>query len=123
MNDSVMIVTLTIPFVFVIAIVWLNINEKQKRRQLQAEVYAKALEKGQPVPSDLFAEPKQKPLNTGIILIATGIGISTLFWLMSFFFKVLLSIAPVGLLSLMVGVAHLIIYFIEKKKDGGENAK
>jgi hypothetical protein len=131
MNDVVMIVTLTLPFVFVIAIVWLKNSEKQKRRQLQAELYAKALEKGQPLPSDLFAEPKQKPLNTGIILIAAGIGMSLLFWLMSIFFAsidkdaslALFSVMPVGLVPFMIGVANVIIYHIGKKKDDSEKAK
>ena len=131
MNDLVTIVVLILPFVFVIAITWINNNEKQKRHQLQAELYAKALEKGQPIPNDLFAENKRKTLNTGINLITAGIGISLLFWLMSIFMtsinpdvsKLFLPLMFVGLLPFMVGIAQVIIYFIEKKKDGGENAK
>jgi hypothetical protein len=112
------IVVLTVPFIFVIAMVLLGMNEKHKRNLLQADLYIKSLEKGLPIPAELFAEPKQKTLHTGIILIAVSIGISLLFWLMD-----MVKIASVGLPPFMVGVAHVIIYFIEKKKESGENAK
>jgi len=132
MNDLVTIVVLIIPFVFVIAITWINSNEKQKRRQLQADLYAKALEKGQPIPTDLFAEDKKQknPLNEGILLIAVGIGLALFIWL---FFNATAKthpnaapavwIASVGLIPFMAGVAQLIIYFIEKKKTANKDAK
>ncbi|MDR0795195.1 MAG: DUF6249 domain-containing protein [Tannerella sp.] len=132
MQELVTIVVLVIPFVFVIVITWLKFYEKHKQNQLQAELYVKCLEKGQPIPSDLFPrEPKPKTLNIGIILIAAGIGISLLLWLMSIslssFIKeastILFSLTPVGILPFLVGVAHVMIHFIEKKKDNGENAK
>ena len=124
MQDLVTIVTLTLPFVFVIAIVWITTVEKQKRRQLEAELYAKALEKGQPMPTDLFAEDKKKPLKDGIILIAISIGITVFLWVLfnslaqgnpeeAVLFR---SLTLVGLIPFMAGVAQLIIYFIGKKK-------
>ena len=132
MNDLVTIVVLILPFVFVIAITWINTNEKHKRRQLQADLYAKALEKGQPVPSDLFVEEKKQhnPLNTGIILTAVSIGIIVFLWV--FFNGIAQSgqkdehitvVAWVGLIPLMAGIAFLIIHFIEKKKAANKDAK
>lgn len=131
MNDLVTIAVCTLPFVFVIAIVWLQNNEKHKLRQLQAELYIKALENGQPVPADLFKEDKKqyKPLNTGIILIAVSIGIISCLWL---FFSAIAQtnpeatglswIASVGLIPLQAGIAFVIIHFIEKKKTANKDA-
>ena len=129
---------LTVPFAFVIIVLWLQINEKHKRYQLQAELYTKALEKGQPIPTDCFPEPKKKrnPLNTGIICIAVGIGIIVFIWLMATSLahvsedamngemsRFFLSFASVGVIPFLIGVAYVIIHFIEKKKVVGENAK
>src|SRR5215469_16482556 len=85
MSDLVTITVLTVPFIFVIAITWIQHNEKNKRRRLQTDLYAKALEKGQPLPSDLFTENKPKPLKplyNGIILVGVGIGLSLMLFLM-----------------------------------------
>ena len=133
MPGLVTIVTLILPFAFVIVMVWLKNNEKQKRQQLQADLYVKALEKGQPVPTDLFAEDKKKdnPLNTGIILIAVSIGITVFLWLLfdSLAQKeleeaaVLRSIPLAGLIPFLAGVAFLIIHFIEKKKAANKDVQ
>ena len=132
MGDLVMTVVLIIPFVFVIVITWLKNNEKHKRNQLQADLYAKALEKGQPIPTDAFTEPEKKmnPLHVGFICTAAGIGISLMLWLMSVSFArldegasiVFQSFASVGIIPLLVGIAFFFIYFIEKKKGANENA-
>jgi protein-S-isoprenylcysteine O-methyltransferase Ste14 len=125
---------LTVPFIFVIIITWLKIEEKNKRNRLQADLYSKAIEKGQTVPTEWFAaEPvkKSKPLNTAIILIAVGVGISLFFWLMSI---ALVSVdreaadglraaSSIGVLPFLVGIAFLIIHFLEKKKVASEDAK
>ena len=123
-----------VPAVLVILIVWFRNNVRNKRYQLQADLYAKALEKGQPVPADLFAaepERKRSPLNTGIILMSAGLGISLLFVLMAIslanfepdaFFG-LMSAASVGVVPFLVGVGYLIIHYIEKKKASAEHAK
>ena len=83
-----------LPFIMIIFIVWFRSKDRRRRYELQAELYAKAIEKGQAMPTDLFVEtkkgqgdllekPKKKrnPLNTGIICIAVGIGIFLLIWL------------------------------------------
>jgi len=122
-----------IPATLVILIVWLRNNARTKRYQLQADLATKALEKGQPISADLFAEIERKhnPLNTGIILMSAGIGISLVFVLMAFsiahlypdaFFG-LMSAASVGVVPFLVGVGFLIIHFIEKGKATNGNAK
>ena len=117
-----------VPAALVILIVWFKSNEKRKRYQLQAELYAKALEKGQPVPADLFAEPKKKrnPLNTGIICISVGIGVALFIWLAKGAVPGGTQIgkaASLGIIPFLIGVAYVIIHFIEKKKTVNENAQ
>lgn len=122
-----------VPAAMIILIVWFRNNAKTKRYQYQADLATKALEKGQPISADLFAEieMKRNPLNTAIILIAAGIGISLFFILMSaFFLKIdtnasssLLAVSSVGILPFFIGLAYLIIHFIEKKKAAKKDAK
>jgi len=137
MHVLVTITTLIIPFIFVIVIVWLNNDEKRKRQQLLADLYVKSIELGQPVPDNLFVEPKKakqfKPLNTGILCIALGIGISLFSLLVVIFLsdsevdesaKVFFSlVGSIGIIPFFIGIAFVIIHFLGKKKDTGEDAK
>ena len=138
MHVLVTITTLILPFIFVIVIVWLNNDEKRKRQQLLADLYVKSIELGQPVPDNFFkVEPKKakqfKPLNTGIICIALGIGISLFSLLVVIFLsgseidesgKIFFSlVGSTGIIPFLIGIAFVIIHFIGKKKDIGEDAK
>ena len=118
-----------VPVAMIILIIWIIFNARRKRYQLQAELYAKALEKGQPIPADLFAvEPQKKrnPLNTGIICIAVGIGVALFIWLSNGAMPEGVQIggaASLGIIPFLIGVAYVIIHFIEKKQGKTENAK
>ena len=125
-----------VPAVMIVLIVRYNSQERVKRYQLQADLYAKAIEKGQAVPTvptDWFAAPSKKrnPLNTGIICMATGMGFSLAVWLTTVFLNqwidemiaTLRSITAVGIIPFLIGVAYVIIHFIEKKKCTNENAQ
>jgi 4-hydroxybenzoate polyprenyltransferase len=107
---------LLIPAVMIILIVWFISIERRKRHQLQTEIYTKALEKEQPMPTDLFAEPKKKrkPLNIGIICIAVGISMGL---------ALNKDAASLGFIPFFIGVAYVIIHFIEKKKAVGDKAQ
>ena len=129
--NIIAIILLTVPFVFIIIIEWLRIKERRKLYELRAELYAKALEMGQPIPNDVLTKLKKRtnPLNTGMICIAVGLGLSLFIWSISFagfdpkgvsFFRAL---ASVGNIPIFVGIAFIIIHFIEKKKPGSEDAK
>ena len=135
MNFFVVIVLL-VPFIFVIVIEWLKNKDKRIRYELQADLYSKALENGQPIPTDLFLEPKKKnnpinPLNVGIICIAIGIGLTLLFLLMSIFgtqiengFSTVMKVfSAMGIIPFLIGVAFVIIHFVGKKKSGVEDAE
>ena len=117
-----------VPAAMIILIVWFRNNARTKRYQLQADLAAKALEKGQTVSADLFAEieRKRKPLNTGIILIAVGIGVALFIWLSKGAVPGGYAIgkaASIGIIPFLIGVAYVIIHFIEKGKSSNENEK
>jgi len=130
------VLALTIPFIFVIIITWLKSDEKRKKQQFNADLYFKFLEKGQPSPvdlADIINEPQKLriPLSVGTILLFVGAGISLTLWLMSVILSsiesnasnALFTFVPVGILPFVIGIAFVIIHFIEKKKDGIEDAK
>ena len=127
---SAIIGCIFLPIIMVILIVWFKSKEKSKRYEVQAELYAKALEKGQPIPADWFVEPQKKryALNTGIICIAVGISLFLFFLMVSAFAGqmdanaagVFKAFTSVGIIPFLIGVAFLIIHFIEKKKSSNE---
>ena len=112
----------------VILIVWFKSKENRQRNQLQAELCAKAIEKGQPLPENLFVYPRKKKkvlnsLNTGILCIALSLGISLF---------ILLGLPPypgdgepaaIGIIPFLIGIAFLIIHFIGKKQNKSEIAQ
>ena len=118
------------PVIMIVLIVWLKSNARIKLYQLQADLYAKSLEKGQTVPADLFAEPKKEKnktsLKSGIICMAAGIGIALTAWVMFFFLKseiedrdvlILTVIGSIGIIPFMIVIAFLIIHFADNKKN------
>ena len=119
-----------VPAAMVVLIVWFKSKERGKRQHLQAELYAKALEKGQPIPADLFVEPlkdkqKRNPLNTGIICIAVGIGVALFIWMSGGAVPgvELKKAASLGIIPFFIGVAYVLIHFLEKGKNASEDAK
>ena len=123
------------PAAFVL-IEWVRNVTKRKLYELQAEMYTKALENGQSVPLDLFAEPKKvqvqkksKFRNAGVICTFTGIGIALSCLLMAVLIPdkeaalVAKVFSTIGIMPFFIGIAFLIIHFIEKKKSVGENAQ
>ena len=141
-----------LPLITVILVVWFKSAEKHKRYQLQAELYAKAIEQGKPVPTDLFVFPKKRrySLHAGLICIAAGIGIALAMWMMSvissslvssadnplsgafepmisigfqYRSRFILSFGALGIIPFLIGVAFIIIHFIEKEQGQNENAQ
>ena len=116
-----------LPFIMIILIARYKSKERIKRYELQADLYAKALEKGQPLSADLFVELKRKrnPLNTGIICVAVGLGIALFIWMAGGAVPgiQLSEAASVGIIPFLIGVAFLIIHFIEKKNKAANHAE
>ena len=96
-----------IPATMVVLLVWIKKKERMKRYELQADLYAKALEKGEKLPDDFFdrsytlriekerkeqekekdelAELKRQSLFVGIILLIVGPAIALTMWVAAFF--------------------------------------
>jgi len=118
------VLVFTVPFIFTVLIFWIKSVEKHKRQQMQADLYLKTLEKGQSLPAGLFTQPEKEdsPLRVGLILTLIGIGISIMLW-------VIIGdesdqrVAIVGILPLCMGIAFLIIHFIEKRKKDQHNVQ
>jgi hypothetical protein len=132
------------PVIMIIAIVLFRTFERHERYKLQADLYAKALEKGQPVPTvpnNWFADPPQKSnsLKVGFICMAVGVAILFIAWLVFVGATMLLTggefehvrdvLRPltlfglIGVLPLMIGFAFVGIHFFEKKKDAVKHAE
>jgi hypothetical protein len=118
MNFFILLCIIALPFIFLGFIFWLKSAEKRKLDKLQTDLYLDALEKGLEIPPDLFNKPKRTNYfwETGLVLIAIGIGISL--WLI---FIALISpkvsiIRFAVLVPFFSGIGFLISYFIWKKK-------
>jgi hypothetical protein len=115
-----------VPCVVAVFIVWIHTNAKRRRYEVQAELYAKAIEHGQELPKDFFADseknklkPTETYLHNGLILITVGIGIALFFWFASFGddAKDVLKGVGIGCIPAMVGVAYIIIYIITRRRE------
>ena len=129
------IIVFIIPFVFVSYITWLKINEKQKHYRMQVELFLKALEAGQALPTgwivDIPKPKKNNQLNIGIICMTAGIGIALFAWILAIMYtqfysiyednrilmqaKMIQAFAVLGIIPFFIGIAYMIIHFIEKK--------
>ena len=105
------------PVIMIILIVWFKSMENRQRNQLQSELFAKAIEKGQTLQENLFVLPKKKnnSLNTGILCIAFSLGISLYIWLGLPPLHNGVEPAAIGIIPFLIGIAFLIIHFIGKK--------
>jgi hypothetical protein len=107
------------PIVLVGFIVFLKTREKKRCYELEADLYAKAIEKGMEVPKDLFTgfkgnKPKTSSLEKGIILIAVGIGLGLFLLFVDGGSHI--TEAAVGFIPAIIGVGYLLIHFLVKKQ-------
>ena len=75
------------------------------------------IEKGQPVPPELFLDPRRrsKPrsdLRSGIVLLAVGVGLVT-FFLASHY-----SFWSVGVIPLLIGIARIVVWILAHARSG-----
>lgn len=120
-HDSSVIVKLTavfgifvVPFIAIVLVMWFIFSYKHKQNKLKAGLMTKAIENGQIIPDNFFEKKKKKrsPLQTGIIWVAVGLGISV------FLLIAAQKIQPVGLgiIPLFIGIGYLFIHFFDKKQ-------
>lgn len=88
---------------------------KSRRNQLLHETALKLVEKGQPVPAELFVDQREphSNLRRGVVLIMAGLGISLSLYLFGMQFWTF------GIIPLFMGVGYLIVWKLEST---GQNA-
>jgi hypothetical protein len=96
------------PLIVILAILWY----RSRRQARQNEVILKLAELGQPVPPQLFVDelPRRSDLGRALTLIGLGIGIGI--WL---FTNGNAEEAGFALIPLLVGVARLIAWRVERR--------
>ncbi|MDR1719223.1 MAG: DUF6249 domain-containing protein [Dysgonamonadaceae bacterium] len=121
------------PIVLIIVIVSLQCDVKKTRYKMQADIYTKAIDKGQEIPRalpDLFeTEPikrvvsEGKKFHDGIVLITIGIGI-ILFSLFAFWNNEFVRFAlGCGIIPIVVGGGKLLTYYLYKRRTSIEDSK
>ncbi|MDR2910765.1 MAG: DUF6249 domain-containing protein [Bacteroidales bacterium] len=128
MGEMIGLCAIIAPFVMVVLIIWINVSKKREENKIKADLYSQAIEKGQILPENFFADnnskkPVLKSLRNGIICISTGIGISLFFITISLIVEDdALGGAPIGIIPFFIGLGFLIIHFLEKKQqtDAGQ---
>ncbi|MDR0437760.1 MAG: DUF6249 domain-containing protein [Bacteroidales bacterium] len=136
-----------VPAAMIVLLAWINSRKRVSRYELEADLYAKALERGEKLPDDLFdrsysiriererretekeelSDLKRNALNVGIILMFAGFGVALVLWIVAFvigqtdginaqILVIIKAVSAVGIIPFLIGVAFMIIHFIEKKK-------
>lgn len=101
------------PFVLVILIVFIATNFKNKESVRKHELFTKAIEAGQAIPESYFKEqekPKTSNLQKGAIWLGVGLA------LVIASFVTNSNLFTLGIIPAFIGVAFLLVYFIEKPK-------
>lgn len=112
------------PLIFAAIAIYIKSIKTRKRDQLKADLYLKAIEKGEKIPDNLFKESEKKDnsLRTAIILISIGVGLSLFMFLVtSPDPKVQIQATATGLIPLFLGLGFLIIHFTQKKRGNSDN--
>jgi hypothetical protein len=86
-----------------------------RRLRLQQETALKLAEKGQPVPPELFMEPRRRrsDLSSGLSLIGVGLGL-----VLGFYFAGEEEAIGFALIPFFVGAGRLIAWKLERDKTG-----
>ncbi len=111
------------PLLFVVLIVWITSRNGRKKAEAEAQmmrdIYIRAIESGKDIPEGFLLLPKKKkanPLQTGIILLSVGIGLSLMTVLSAPEEVSKLQAAAVGILPAFIGLGFLVVYFIQRKQ-------
>lgn len=119
-SRSLEILTMLAPFATIVFIVLIAGYSGYKKRQSNNKLMETAILQGRDIPSDYFLSnggrrPKSR-LNSGMVLIGTGIG------LMLFLLQCADAFWALGLIPIFIGVANLITYFVEDSRNARDEA-
>jgi len=110
------IIATSAPFVMIVSIIAIVFYFRHRRNKMAHETLRAMIEKGMPVTPELIAQLRNKPskssdqpgqsrhgrLLVGLILLGTGIGV------------IVIAGKP-GWIPLLIGVAFLVVWFVERK--------
>ena len=127
MSPLVPLISLLIPIISIIMgigvamlVVFLNYRKRKEMFTLYHQERMSALDKGvdlPPLPEGFFADDQQpynprKHLLKGLVWLFIGLGLGAALWATFEFSFALFSLIPIG-----IGLAQLIYYFVEGKKE------
>lgn len=112
----IVLISIVTPFLFLLLVIVIFFYARVRRQRLLHETLRAMIDKGVPIPPELITGPAQGirkradwDLRLGLVLVALGIGLLTL--LGSHFGK-----GP-GWIPVLLGIAFLAVWFIEKKQN------
>ncbi len=115
--EIVMIVM--IPFVFAIIVLLIVGRIRNSNSERKHALYLKSLEMGQAIPEHFFDTPrktsKASNLKNGIILLAIGLGLISLYLVMKYIIAIL-----AGIILTFLGIGYLLVHLLEKPKKNDE---
>lgn len=111
------LIIVALPFIFTLAIIIIKSRENKSKIKYKAELYAKAIEKGEKLPDILWEDPQKKnnALQSGILLLSVGIGLAV-FLGVALEPSEKLRGAVTGVIPFSLGIGFLIIHFTTKKR-------
>lgn len=111
------LIIVALPFIFTLAIIIIKSRENKSKTKYKAELYAKAIEKGEKLPDILWEDPQKKnnALQSGILLLSVGIGLAV-FLGVALEPSEKLRGAVTGVIPFSLGIGFLIIHFTTKKR-------
>ncbi|NLO70203.1 MAG: hypothetical protein GX102_04520 [Porphyromonadaceae bacterium] len=106
-----------ITFGAIVLIVFFATKHKKEAEKARHDLYLKSIEAGQPLPEKLFEkhEKQSSSLKKGAVWLAAGLGIVILGLI-----NKNTTLTGIGVIPALVGVAFLLVYFIEKPKNDSE---
>jgi len=100
-----------------IAIIWLIVSARRERRKLTHETIRLMIEKGQPIPPELFRDfnvNPYRPLYRAVVFIAVGIGIVV--------FYGATHTSTWALIPLLMGIGYIVVWKIQgSEKNNNKN--
>lgn len=113
------ILGITVPFIFAIAVLWLILHFRNARERERLRVLEASLRSDRIMPDGFYRclnnKPIENKLQTGICWIGAGLAI------ILFFLNVATEVAPVGVLPLFIGLAQVIVYRVQSRKNRYNN--
>ena len=111
---AIVFIAIVTPFTSLVLIVFFAIRGITCRQRERNKLIEKAIDNNYPLPDDFFSSQKNSRtrLQSALVWLAWGIGIISFFLIMSND-----TVYAIGLIPTLVGIAKLITYFVEDRKN------